>query len=168
MKKVFRVFRRDLKIAAKEPLVFWIFLAPVLLAVLVNMVSPGVNDSSVNLAVNKNAGSDYIENVKDYVNVELYNSREEIEQRVERRDEVLGIIKEDGKLKIIAQGNESEQSLKMAQIINALYHLDLLHADEIESRLSCYSFNESIPRPAAVPSCGRWRRWGCTATGAFW
>ena len=145
MRKVFSVFRRDLKIAAKDPLALWIFTAPILFAVLVNLVSPGVNDTSVNLAVNTNVGSDYIENVSDYASVEIFNTREEIEQRVERRDEVIGVTKEGEDLMIIAQGNESEQSLKMAQIINALYHLDLLNEDEIDSRLSCYSFNETIP-----------------------
>ena len=145
MKKVFSVFRRDFKIASKDPLVLWIFAAPVLLAVLVNLVSPGVNDSSVNLAVNVNVGSDYIENISDYASVEIFDSREEIEQRVEGRDEVIGVTKEGEELKIIAQGNETEQSLKMTQILNALYHLDLLNADEIESRLSYYSFNENIP-----------------------
>ena len=145
MRKVFSVFRRDLKIAAKDPLVLWIFFAPVLLAILVNLVSPGVNDSSVNFAVNKNAGEDYIEAVREYASVEVFDSRKEIEQRVEGRDEVIGVTEEDGEMFLIAQGNESEQSLKMAQIIHALYHLDLLNAEEIESRLSYYSFHETIP-----------------------
>ena len=145
MKKVLSVFRRDLKIAAKDPLVLWIFFAPVLLSILVNLVSPGINDSSVYLAVNQNAGKDYIEAVSEYASVELFDSREEIEKRVERRDEVIGVTEEENELIMIAQGNESEQSLKMAQIINALYHLNLLNEEEIESRLSFYSFQETIP-----------------------
>lgn len=145
MKKIFSVFCRDLKIASKDPLALWIFVAPIFFAVLVNLVSPGINDSTVNLALQKDVGKDYIEKISDYASVELFDSREEIEKRVSKRDEVLGIVKEGENLKIIAEGNETDESLKLAQILNALYHLDLLDAKEVESRLSFYSFNESIP-----------------------
>lgn len=145
MRKMFSVFLRDLRIASKDPMSIWIFTASLLFAVIINLVSPGINDTTVNLAVDKTAGQDYISKVGEFADIEVFETREQVIERVRARDEVLGITFENGEIKLISQGNETEESLKLGQIINSLYHLDLLDADNIESRLSFYSFNEKIP-----------------------
>ena len=145
MKKILSIFQRDFKIARKDPLALWIFIAPLLCAVIVNIISPGVNDTTVNLAIDKNVGTEYIESVEDFANITIFDTVEEVKNRVLKRDEVIGITLNDGEISLIAQGNESENSLKFSRLINALYNLDILNEDEIQSRLSFYSFGEDIP-----------------------
>lgn len=145
MRKILSVFIRDLRIAVKDSFALWIFVTPIICAIIINLVSPGVNDTTVNLAVDKTVGNHYLSKVEEFADVEIFDSREDVIERVERRDEVLGVIVEGSELKLIAEGNETEESLKLGRLINSLYHLDLLDAEHIESRLSFYSFNEKVP-----------------------
>lgn len=146
MKKIWSVFKRDVKIASKDPLAFWIFLAPLVFACIINSMVPGVNDSTVNLAIHQDVESKYIQKMKDFANVELYENYDLIEERVLRRDEVIGVIEKEGEIQLISQGNESDTSLKLAQLLNSLYKMDVLSAEQLESRLSFYSFHEKVPR----------------------
>ena len=145
MKKVWSIFKRDLKIAVKDPLTLWIFAAPIVLAVIINIVSPGISDTTVNLAVEKSVSEKYVKQIEDYANVEFFDNKEEIKERVLRRDEVIGVVGRGEDFHLLSQGNETEQSLELARVMNALYHKDALNKEEIKSRLTFYSFGEKIP-----------------------
>lgn len=145
MKKIFSVFRRDFKIALKDPLALWIAFAPILLAFIIVLISPGISDTTFNFAILDNVDSKYISTMEDYVKVEVFDSMEDLENRVMRRDEVIGIAKVGDKLQIIAQGNESENSLNMAKGMNALYEIDAFENGIQDSKVSFLTFNEKIP-----------------------
>ncbi len=145
MKKVFSIFQRDLKIVLKDPLALWIFIAPLLLAVIINAVSPGINDTTVNLAIHSEVDNAYINTVSDFANIEVYDTLQEVEARVLKRDEVIGVKNTDDGISVIAQGNESETSIQAANLLNALYRFDLLDVEKLDSRLSLLSFGEEVP-----------------------
>lgn len=145
MRKVFSVFQRDIKIALKDPMIIWIGIAPIILAIVVALISPGVNDSMLNLAVDKSIDKEYTDKIENYANVEFYDNVKDIERRVLRRDEVIGVVKQGDGVELIAQGNESENGLKLAKILNSLYELDGLVTAETGSRLSFLTFNQKIP-----------------------
>ncbi|QSX04867.1 ABC transporter permease [Sedimentibacter sp. zth1] len=144
MKKVFSVFRRDLQIVLKDPMALWIGFAPILLAIIIVLVSPGINDSTLQLAVHTSVGSDYIGTLENYAKVEVYDDIKAVEERVLRRDEVIGMVQAESGIELISQGNESENGLKTAELINSLYELDGLVTAGGGSRLSFLTFNEKI------------------------
>ncbi len=146
IQKLFSIVRRDVGIARKDPLALWVFLSPILLAVVVRLVSPGISDTTVNLAIQSDVPQEYIAAVGDFASVSVYDSLDDITDRVLARDEVIGVVNgEDGTLALIAQGDESESSLALAQLLNALYALDTLNVTTLESRLSFVSFGEQTP-----------------------
>lgn len=146
MKKIWSIFLRDFAIARKDPMALWIGLAPVLFAVIITLVSPGVNDSSLLLAVDGAVDSKYIDILKDYAKVEVYDDLNALEERVLRRDEVIGMVRTTDGIELVAQGNESENGLKTAKLIHSLYQLDSLVTAQTGSRLSYLNFNEPLPR----------------------
>lgn len=145
MRKVFSVFKRDIKIALKDPMAIWIGIAPIIIAIIVALISPGINDSMLNLAVDSSIDKIYVDKIGNYANVEFYDNVKDIERRVLRRDEVIGIVKKGSGVELIAQGNESENGLKLAKTLNSLYELDGLVTAESGSRLSFFTFNQKIP-----------------------
>ncbi len=148
IRKMMSIVRRDVGIARKDPLALWVFLAPILLAVVVRLVTPGISDTTVNLAIQSDVPQDYITAVSDFASVSVYDSLDDVTQRVLARDEVIGVINgEDGTLALVAQGDESDSSLALAQLLNALYALDSLDVNVLatESRLRFVSFGEQTP-----------------------
>ncbi len=144
MKKILSIFQRDLKIALKDPMALYIGFAPILLAIIINLISPGINDSMLNLAVHTSVGDEYINVLENYAKVEVFDNIKALEDRVLKRDEVIGITKVNDEIELVSQGNESENGLKMAKLITSLYEMDgLVKAGE--GRLSFINFKEDIP-----------------------
>lgn len=137
------VFRRDLRIASRDGMALWIMFAPILLAVIIMVVSPGINDSNLNLAVQNTVDQEQIEALKTLSKVTVYDNVEDIKTRVAKRDEVIGLVTEGDEVVLIAQGNETEAGLQQAQLILALYNTKAFDAD---TRISFNSFGETIPQ----------------------
>ena len=154
MRKIWSVFARDVRIGKKDPMALWIFACPIVMAILINLLAPGMTDTTVNLAVGPDVDSAYRESMEEFAHVEVFDNRQDVEERILDRDEVVGIVMKDGKATILAEGNESEGSLKMAQILNSLYEEGVLDADNLESRLSFYSFNEKVPHTKGMLAAG--------------
>ena len=145
MKKIMSIFKRDFKIAKSDPLALWIFLAPLFFSLIVTLVAPKINDTSVNLVLDKTVSSDFIVKASEIANIDVLDDLDEVKSRVLRRDEVIGITNIDDKLTLVLEGNESGDTVKFANLTISMYNLDLLDIDNIESRLNFYSFNEKIP-----------------------
>ncbi len=145
MKKIASILARDISIARKDPLALWIFIAPVFLAVIVRLVTPGINDTTVNLAIQSDVPEAYITAVSSFASVQVVDDLDAVIDRVLQRDEVIGVVNNDGALTLVTQGDESESSLTLAQLLNALYALDSLDTETLESRLSFITFGEQIP-----------------------
>ena len=54
LKRIWIIFTRDLRVNTREFMTIYMMVIPLLLAVGINFLSPGVNDTSVNLALIKN------------------------------------------------------------------------------------------------------------------
>ena len=50
-KRIWLIFKRDLKVNLREAMPLYIIIAPILLAVGINLLSPGINDTTVNVAL---------------------------------------------------------------------------------------------------------------------
>ena len=120
MKKALSVLRRDLKISLKDPLAIWMILAPLLIAVIILWISPGIGDTVPDIAVDPAMDQTTIDILCEYANVETLNSADAVKERVLRRDEVIGLIEGESGPVIVTQGNESEMTLEMVKLVLAM------------------------------------------------
>ena len=141
-KKIWTIFRRDLKVNLKDFVSLYILVIPIILAIGINIFTPGINDTTVNLALIEGENEEQVEYFKQFANVELLEDEEKIEERVEGRDSIIGVIPEGEGYYLMAQGNEDESTLEYAKLLNSLYQLDIGMED---SNGKLIEFGRSIP-----------------------
>jgi len=144
MNKILSIIRRDLKIASGDGMAIYMGIAPILIAIIILIISPGISDSTVRLAVHGDIDDTYIEQMEDYAKIEIYDTVQKVEKRVLARDEVIGVVSSSDGYELLAQGNESEYSVKMAKALTSLYNLGAFEDEDFQSRMSFYSFNEKV------------------------
>lgn len=142
IRRVLNVFRRDLKVNSREFLSLYIIVFPIILGVCINLFSPGVNDTTVNIAMLNN-DIKQIEYYRNYAKVETFDSIEKLKERVQKRDSIIGIVKEkDGESYILAQGNEHKEILEMTKLLKSFYELGY---DLKDTNVTLHSFNRTVP-----------------------
>ena len=107
-KKILKVFGRDLKTASRDSMALLIIVMPIVMAIAITLFTPGLNDTTVNLAMLQSDDSAHIKYMQQYSKVELFDSVSNIEERVAKRDDIAGIVPSGDSYEIIIQGNESE------------------------------------------------------------
>ncbi|MFC1986381.1 ABC transporter permease [Chloroflexota bacterium] len=142
IKKIFVIFGRDLLSSRRDFLALYIMVAPLLLAVGITLFAPGLNDTTVKLAMLKSDDIEHIEYMERFSKVELFNSVDELERRVEKRDDIAAIAPTGHSYEIILQGNESEIVEDYAVQLNTLYELG---ATEEETTAQLMSFGRTTP-----------------------
>ena len=50
-RRIWTIFKRDLKVNTKDFISLYILIIPILFAVLINLFTPGINDTTINLAL---------------------------------------------------------------------------------------------------------------------
>ncbi len=144
MRKIWSIFRRDVRTASQESIALLIALAPVALAVVITLIAPGVNEASLHVAVLDDTESARVEYYEQVATVTRLGDVEAVEERVGQRDNVVGIVPTgDGDaVEIVLEGTEPESTENYARAINALYDLG---ADLDDSRATVYDFGEVVP-----------------------
>ncbi|GEK91826.1 ABC transporter permease [Alkalibacterium kapii] len=125
LKKIWTIFKRDLKVNVKDFISLYILIMPILFGVLINIFTPGINDTTVNLALLEGENKEQITYLKQFADIEVFESENEIRNRVEGRDSIIGIIPEDDAYYLLTQGNESEAVIDYAKLLNGLYESDI-------------------------------------------
>jgi len=142
IKKVFTIFGRDLKVNLKDMMALFIILFPILLAVGINLFAPGVNDTTVNLAVlekDRSMGAYY----EDFAKVEYFEDAAAVEERVVRRDNIVGILPDGDEYYILSQGNEPEKAvIEYAKLLKMFYELDVQVEDTTAELID---FGKTVP-----------------------
>lgn len=138
------IFIRDIKISLKDPIALWIGLTPIVLSLLITLLSPKLDMLNVNLVVYDTTGSDFIAQLREYATIETVDNREDLETRVLKRDEFIGIHKNPEGEELVLQGNETEQSLELAQILSALYTIDKLDKAMDTNNVTFINFQKTI------------------------
>ncbi|MFP4443819.1 MAG: ABC transporter permease [Spirochaetia bacterium] len=116
MKKILAVAGRDIKSGTRDFIAVYILIAPFLLALLLKALVPAAGSTTVNMAVPPDAEEDFVIYLERYGSVERV---QEMETRVNRTDDIFGIVPEKGGdgYTVIRQGNETEGSLEMLRFI---------------------------------------------------
>jgi ABC-type multidrug transport system permease subunit len=141
-RRIWTIFKRDLKVNTKDFISLYIFVVPILFAVLINLFAPGINDTTINLALIEGENQDQVEYFQQFAKIELYENVDEIQKRVKKRDAMIGIIPENGKYYIMTQGDEPEGFVDYAKLLNSFYELDINIED---SNSELIEFGRTVP-----------------------
>ena len=142
IRKILALFRMDLLYSRRDAMVTYIIVAPLLLAVGITLFAPGLNDTTVKLAMLKSDDAEHIEYMERFARVELFGSMDELERRVAKRDDIAAIAPNGHSYEIILEGNESEMVEEYVVLLNALYELGSTEEDTT-ARLA--SFGRTVP-----------------------
>lgn len=142
LRKIWAIFIRDIKVNTREAIPLFIIILPLVLAVGINLITPGINDTTVNVAMVKSEDSSQADYFNQFAHVMLYNDRRAVENRVMERDSVLGVVKEGDGFTILAEGNEPETVVEYTRLIKALFESG---AGLQDSRTEIVEFGRTIP-----------------------
>jgi len=142
LKKIWIIFIRDIRVNTREFMTLYMMIIPLVLAVGINLLSPGINDTSVNFALVENENPEQAAYFDDFAHVELFSDQQRVEDRVRSRDDVVGILPKDNGYYIMTQGNESELVLEYAKLLNVLYESDVQLED---ARSEIIEFGRTVP-----------------------
>ncbi|WP_062532955.1 ABC transporter permease [Jeotgalibaca dankookensis] len=141
-RRIWTIFKRDLKVNAKDAISLYILIIPILFAILINVFSPGINDTTINLALLTGDNESKIEYFEKFSKVELFNTEDEIKERVEKRDAMIGIIPEKETDYLLIQGNEPQEIVDYAKLLKSFYELNINIKD---SNSTLIEFNRTVP-----------------------
>jgi len=142
LKKIWIIFIRDLRVNTREFMTLYMMIIPLILAVGINLLSPGINDTSVNFALIENENPEQVAYFDDFAHTELFSDEQRVEDRVMARDDVVGILHKDNGYYIMTQGNEPELVLEYAKLLNVLYESDVQMED---ARSEIIEFGRTVP-----------------------
>jgi ABC-2 type transport system permease protein len=140
--KLFVIFRKDFLTARRDAMATYIMVVPLILAMGITLFAPGLNDTTVKLAMLKSDDIEHIEYMKQFSKVELFDSMDELERRVEKRDDIAAIAPTGNSYEIILQGNESEIVEEYAVLLNTYYELG---STKEETTAQLISFGRTVP-----------------------
>lgn len=102
------LFRQDLTNAMRDNLVIYMFMAPILLALGARFLLPSLQETKLTYAVEAGVGEGVIAELEALGDVALLQSREAVIERVERSDDVPGIVREGDGFVVYLEGNEPQ------------------------------------------------------------
>ena len=92
VKQIVSLLRQDLTNSLRDNLVLYMFVAPILLALGARVFLPALEDTRLTFAVESAVDANVIAELEELGDVELLESREVVIERVERNDDVPGIV----------------------------------------------------------------------------
>ena len=142
IKKILRVLQKDFKTSRRDFMAMYIMIAPILISIAIAIFTPGLNDTTVNLAMLESDDAEHIEYIEQFAKVELFESADDMESRVQKRDDLAALIPAGDGYEIVLQGNEPEAVENFAVTLQALYELD---ATKEETTAQLMSFGHTVP-----------------------
>lgn len=122
-RKIVMIFLRDLKTSVRNFLTLYILLVPIIFAVLINVFSPGINDTTVEIVLLEGENPQQSGYLKQFAQVEELGSLEAIEERVRKRDHVIAMLPgASDAYYILSQGNEPEYVVDYVKNLAAFEH----------------------------------------------
>lgn len=107
MKKIRAFIQRDLKSGTRDWLILYLSIAPILFALVIKALIPGVEASTLNVILLDSSSSELVEYMETLSQVEFVPNQDAMEERILRTDDVYGVLETDSeKAQILRQGNE--------------------------------------------------------------
>lgn len=125
-RKILLIFQRDLKTSIRNFLSLYILLVPLIFAVIINVFSPGINDTTVEIAMLNGENPKQTDYFRQFAKVELLDTFEAVEDRVRKRDNIVGLLpQQEGDYYILTQGNEPAYIIDYVRNLTAFSHYDI-------------------------------------------
>lgn len=131
LKNIFRIFRKEARVAMRDGMMLIIIIMPLVLAFGIKLLTPSIVDTSIKIALLESDELDHIEYLENYVELELFSSKDDLEKRVKRSDDIIGYLPSNDGYQIITEGNEGDTLLEFAKLLNVYYENDV--TDETSS-----------------------------------
>jgi ABC-2 type transport system permease protein len=120
-KKMLIIFGRDVSVIHRDVMSIFMIFIPIVLAIAVNLFAPGIEDTTVNLAFIEGENPAAAAYMEDFANITEHKDYASLEQRVLRRDNVMGIVGKGEDAYILTQGNEPEGIVEYAKLLKTYY-----------------------------------------------
>lgn len=142
-KKILLIFKRDLKASVRDFMTLYIIVVPIIFAVMINVFSPGINDTTVEIALLKGENQAQEDYFKQFAQVERLDTVGAVEERVKKRDNIVGVLPGgSGDYFILKQGNEPDYVVDYVKNLVAFDHYDLSIED---SQAEIVDYGREIP-----------------------
>lgn len=143
IRKVFLLFMRDLQASFRNFLTLYILVVPVIFAVIINVFSPGINDTTVEIALLNGDNPEQSAYFKQFAKVELLETLEDVENRVKKRDNIVAVLpNKTGAYYLMTQGNEPDFVVDYVRKLAAFDHYDIGMDD---SMVEIVDYGREIP-----------------------
>ena len=123
-RKMLLIFARDLKVSIRDFMSLFMIFIPFIMAVAVNFLAPGIEDTTVNLALIDGENPALADYLKDYARVSLYPDQQALEGRILQRDNVVGIVGSGAASYLLTQGNEPDEVVEFTRLLKTAYEFD--------------------------------------------
>ena len=145
IKKILTIFSRDILSSSRDAMAMYIMIIPILLAVGITLLAPGLNDTGVKVALLNTDQPEHIDFMKRFAKVEVFQTMEELERRILKRDDIGGIISlpdNSRRYELLFQGDENLVIKEYILALNALYEID---STGETTKAEIYSFGYNVP-----------------------
>ena len=142
LKKIWNIFIRDLKVNLRDFVALYILLIPIIFGLGINALAPSVNDTTINLAMLESQDLVKIEYLEQFAKVEVFADIDDLTNRLEKRDNIVGIIADGTDSYILTQGNEPESVIVFAKMVNSF---NKLNSNVAETTATFESFGHEEP-----------------------
>jgi len=142
IKKIWIIFLRDFKVNRRDFLALYILVIPIIFAFGINLLTPSINDTSINLALIEGENEKQVTYLEDFAKVEVFKNVKDIEDRVAKRDNIIGILPDGDDYYILNQGNEVKEVVDYAKILLTFYEQDVQIAN---SNAEIIDFGRIVP-----------------------
>ena len=123
--KIWAIFMRDLRVNLRDFIALYILVFPIIIGVGIVFLVPGVNDTTINLALLEGDNPQQVEYLEQFANIELFSDVDAVNRRLEERDNIVAILPEGDAYFIQTQGNEPASVTRLVSVLNTFHELDV-------------------------------------------
>lgn len=126
IRKILVIFQRDLKTSVRNFMTLYIIVVPIIFAIIINVFSPGINDTTVEVLLLEGENANQVEFFEQFAKVELMETLKEIEDRVRKRDNIVAVVpNQSGDYYLLSQGNEPDYIIDYVKSLTTFDHFDI-------------------------------------------
>lgn len=138
MRKILNLVRQNFKLALRDNLLLYMIGFVLVGSIAIRVFLPSIDNIEMSFVVNKEAAQDIGEQLENYGKIEIYDTIQEVEERVLRMDDAPGIAKVGDEYRVILEGNEMEAIAELPG-----YIIDVIKSGEGESFIKYESLGKS-------------------------
>lgn len=126
IRKILLLFQRDLKVSVRNFITLYIIIVPVMFALMINVFSPGINDTTVEIVLLEGENLQQEEYFSQFAKVETLKTVTDVEERVLKRDNIVAVLPDGGDgYFILRQGNEPDYIIDYVRNLTAFDHYQI-------------------------------------------